>query len=146
MSITWLEMKKALLSPVMMILLLFMLAFNLFSIMSSSHHKEELKIVNDIIAAYGPTFDDEVLATMEGDIQKQVQQLGATDTASFLDNMTDEQYEQANVSEQKQIDEISLKFTYLQVAKGLEERYEAIDLNSVLDSLFQRYSMPSWLE
>ncbi|MEK4700182.1 hypothetical protein MKX47_11340 [Solibacillus sp. FSL R7-0668] len=146
MSITWLEMKKALLSPVMMILLLLMLGFNLFSIMSNAQHKEELKIVTDIIAAYGPTFDDEVLATMEGDIQKQVQQLGATDTVSFLDNMTYEQYEQADASEQKQIDEISLKFTYLQVAKGLEGRYETIDLSGEIDALLKRYSMPSWLE
>lgn len=145
-SITWLEMKKALLSPVIMTLLLLMIAFNMFSIISSSHHKEELKVVNDIVAAYGPTFDDEVLKTMEVDIQKQVDQLGATDTAAFLESMTYEQYEQASVSEQKQIDEISLKFTYLQVAKGLEGRYEAIDLSKEQDAFFQLYSLPSWLE
>ena len=139
-------MKKALLSPVIMILLLLMLAFNIFSIISNSHHKEELKVVNDIVAAYGPTFNDEILVSMEGDIQKQVEKLGATDTATFLEKMTYEQYEEAGVSEQKRIDEISLKFTYLQVAKGLEGRYEAINLSEEKEGFFQLYSMPSWLE
>lgn len=84
MYITWLEMKKALLSPVILILLLLMLALNLFLIISNSHHKEELKIVNDIVETYGLAFDDEVLATMEGDLLKSAQQLGGTDTAAFL--------------------------------------------------------------
>lgn len=146
MYITWLEMKKALLSPMIMILLLLMLALNIFSIISNSYHKDELKIVNDIVATYGPTFDDEVLKTMEVDIQKQVEQLGAINTSTFLEKMTYEQYEQASGSEQKQIDEISLKFTYLQVAKGLEKRYEAIDLSEEKATFFKLYSMPSWLE
>jgi hypothetical protein len=146
MRITWLEMKKALLSPIIIILLLLMLAFNMFSIISNSHHKEELKVVNDIVAAYGPTFDAEVLKTMEADIQKQVDQFDGSDTATFLEKMTYEQYEQASVSEQKQIDDIRLKFTYLQVAKGLQGRYEAIDLSEEKDSFFQLYSLPSWLE
>lgn len=146
MYITWLEMKKALLSPMIMILLLLMLALNIFSIISNSYHKDELKIVNDIVATYGPTFDDEVLKTMEFDIQKQVEQLGAINTATFLEKMTYEQYEQASGSEQKQIDEISLKFTYLQVAKGLVKRYEAIDLSEEKAAFFKLYSMPSWLE
>lgn len=146
MRITWLEMKKALLSPVIMILLLLMLAFNMFSIISSSHHKEELKVVNEIVAAYGPTFDDEVLKTMESDIQKQVKHFDVGDTATFLESMTYEQYEQASVSVQKQIDEISSKFTYLQVAKGLQGSYEAINLSEEKGSFFQTYSLPSWLE
>lgn len=146
MYITWLEMKKALLSPMIMILLLLMLALNIFSIISNSYHKDELKIVNDIVATYGPTFDDKVLKTMEFDIQKQVEQLGAINTSTFLEKMTYEQYEQASESEQKQIDEISLKYTYLQVAKGLEERYEAIDLSGEKAAFFKLYSMPNWLE
>lgn len=146
MYITWLEMKKALLSPMIMILLLLMLALNIFSIISNSYHKDELEIVNDIVATYGPTFDDEVLKTMEVDIQKQVEQLGAINTSTFLEKMTYEQYEQASESEQKQIDEISLKYTYLQVAKGLEERYKAIDLSGEKAAFFKLYSMPSWLE
>ncbi|WP_124218322.1 hypothetical protein [Rummeliibacillus sp. TYF005] len=146
MYITWLEMKKALLSPVILILLLLMLALNLFLIISNSHHKEELKIVNDIVETYGLAFDDEVLATMEGDLLKSAQQLGGTDTAAFLEAMTYEKYEQANVSDQKQIDEISLKFTYLQVAKGLEARYEAIDLSKEKEAFLQQYAMPGWLE
>lgn len=145
MYITWLEMKKALWSPVIMILLLLMLALNIFAIISNSYHKEELKIVNDIVATYGPTFDDEVLQTMEADLQKKVQQLGGKDTGAFLD-MTYEQYEQASVTERNLIDEISLKFTYLQVAKGLEGRYEAINLSKEKEGFFQLYSMPSWLE
>lgn len=146
MRLTWLEMKKALLSPVIMILLLLMLAFNIFMIISNSYHKDELKAVNDIVATYGPTFDDDVLATMEGDLEKQVKQLGGLDTVTYLESMTYEQYEQATVEEQQQIDEVSLKFTYLQNAKALEERYKAIDLIKEKEALFEYYSMPAWLE
>ena len=146
MRLTWLEMKKAMLSPVIMVLLLLMLAFNIFSIISNSHYKEELKVVNDIVATYGPTFDDDVLATMEGDLEKQVRQLGGSDTVTYLETMTYEQYEQATVDEKQQIDEVSLKFTYLQNAKALEERYEAINLSKEKEALFEYYSMPAWLE
>ena len=146
MYITWLEMKKALLSPVIMILLLLMLALNIFTIISNSYHKDELKVVNDLVATYGPTFDDEVLKTLEIDIQKQVEQLGATDTATFLEKMTYEHYEQASGSEQKRIDEIRLKFTYLQAAKELEVRYKAIDLRKGKEDFLQQATMPGWLE
>ncbi|MFP9130434.1 hypothetical protein ACLIJJ_21845 [Niallia sp. BSM11] len=144
--ITWLEIKKALLSPIIFVLLLAMIAFNIFSIVSNSYHKKDLHIVNDIVETYGPTFNDEILQTMEQDLLKKVQQLGGVDTQLYLEEISSEKYEQASFEEQQLIDEISLKFTYVQEAKGLEERYRKIDLNKEKAAFFQLQTMPSWLE
>ncbi|WP_411411664.1 hypothetical protein [Niallia sp. BSM11] len=105
-----------------------------------------MHIVNDIVETYGPTFNDEILQTMEQDLLKKVQQLGGVDTQLYLEEISSEKYEQASFEEQQLIDEISLKFTYVQEAKGLEERYRKIDLNKEKAAFFQLQTMPSWLE
>lgn len=146
MYITWLELKKALLSPVFFILLLIILAFNIFTIVINSHNKEELKIVNNIIETYGPSFNDEILQTMEEDILQLVKQLGWNNTQTFFDEMTSEQYSEASLEEQRQIDHISLLYTYVQEAKVLEARYSTIDINKLKQEFIDGQTMPGWLE
>lgn len=146
MHITWLEMKKVLLSPVILVLLILMIVFNIFTIFNESFNNEELLIVNEIIETYGQAFDDEILQTMEQDIDKMVILLGGTNIQNFLDEMTYGKYEQASTKERQQIDHIRLLYTYIQAAKGLEARYIAININQLKDDFVKEESMPSWLE
>ncbi len=144
--ITWLEMRKVLLSPVFLILLLLMIGFNLFSIWSDSYNREELQVVNKIIETYGPSFNDDILQTMERDINQLVIELGGTSTQAFLEEMTYEIYDHASSEEQHQIDHISLLYTYVQAAKELEARYTAIDIAKLKQDFLNAQTMPSWLE
>lgn len=146
MYITWLEMKKALLSPVFLVLSILMIGFNIFTIISESYNKEELKIVNDIVEKYGRSFDDAILLNMEQDINQMVVTLGGTDAENFLDEMTFEKFEQASIDEQRLIDKIMLMYTYVQVGKGLEARYTSIDISRLKETFLNEENMPNWLE
>ena len=146
MYITWLEMKKALCSPVIWIVLLLMVAFNLFTIISESYYKDELKIVNDIIENYGPAFDDATLLNMEQDLEQQVVLMGGTSVDVFLTGMTYEKYAKLSLEEQQQIDKIGLMYTYIQVGKEVEARYTSIDINEIKEEFIKKQTMPSWLE
>ncbi|MGG0663222.1 hypothetical protein ABE042_03830 [Viridibacillus arvi] len=146
MHITWLEMKKVLLSPDILVLLILMIVFNIFTIFDESYYNEELQIVNEIIETYGLSFDDEILQMMEQDIDQMVILLGGTNTQNFLDEMTFEKYDKASTKERQQIDHIRLLYTYIQAAKELEERYTAININQLKDDFVKEENMTSWLE
>ena len=65
MRIIFQECKKALTSPILIALLIVFIAFNVFVIISSSDHKEELKIVNEIIETYGLDITDDSLERIQ---------------------------------------------------------------------------------
>ena len=146
MYITWLEMKKALGSPVLLILLGLMLAWNVFTMISESKYKQELRIVADIVATYGQSFDDAVLHVMDADLQQQAKQLGATDAATFYEDMTYEAYEQATQDVQQQMNHFRLLYTYWQAATQLESDYTAIHIATIKQDFIQNEQMPRWLE
>lgn len=146
MYIIWLELKKALLSPIILILLLMMIGFNLFQLWDNSYAKQELKIVNEIIETYGESFNDAVFQQMEQDIDDVVKNLGGANTQSFFDNMTLQKYEEASLEKQQQIDHAQLLYTYLQTAKALETRYKTIDIQTLKQDFIKEQQMPPWLE
>lgn len=59
------ECRKAATSPILIALLVLFCAYNIFLIVSSSNHKEELNIVNDIVDTYGLQITDASLQQFE---------------------------------------------------------------------------------
>lgn len=145
MKITWLEMKKALLSPMVLTLIVLMLGWNIYTIVSESDGKEELNVVIDIIQTYGPTFNDETLALMEQDIVQKMEQLGFTSTQQFLEQMTPEFYEKRNPEDQALINEIYLWLAYYHYAEVLEGRYANFRFHELEESFKRTHQIPTWL-
>lgn len=146
MYIIWLELKKAVVSPIILVLLFLMIGFNIFQIWDNSYAKQELKVVNEIIETYGESFNDTVFQQMEHDIDQLVKNLGGSNTESFFEHMTLQKYEAASVEKQQQIDHAQLLYTYLQTAKALEIRYKTIDIQKLKRDFIKDEHMPPWLE
>lgn len=140
MTITWLEMKKAIFSPIIVFLLVIFISFNIFTIISSSHFKVELKIVDEIVAKYGLSFNDEILDMMQQDLNEDVELFnsGYENSKSFLQYMTYEKYEKASLKEKQEIDRISLMQIYIGIGKGLEQRYENLNIKDHRDYTIQQ--------
>lgn len=142
MRITWHEMKKAITSPVIVVLLVLFIVFNGFQIFSQSFLRDELKIVNDITSSYGNTITEARLLQMHRDIDGDVKQLGAQqDVELYLEEMTYEKYEQVNLADQQAIDRLSLNYTYYTLGMDLESRYKAIDMRELRKDLFDAAPM-----
>ena len=138
MQITWYEMKKAITSPIIVVLLVVFIVFNGFQLISQSYVKDELKIVNNIISTYGNTITDNKLQQMQGAIQKNVNQLATeSDAKTYLEETTIEKYNQMDRSQQVATDRISLKYKYYVLAEELETRYKAINMDELREGLFK---------
>lgn len=132
MRITWYEMKKALTSPIVLILFVAFLGFNGFQILSQSHAKEEINAVNDLIATYGRTITDESLSKLLNDLNEDAEQLGGQDGAeSFLNELTYERYEAFSQTEKEQVDRLELFYTYYIKGRDVEERYKGIHMDEL---------------
>lgn len=146
MRITWLEMKKALFSPTILILLALFILFNIFTIVSGSYIKDELKIVNMIVQKYGDTFNDDVLNMMQEDLNANTQKIDAqfNDANTFLEAMTHEKYTVATVNEQQEIDRISLIQMYLANGESLDKRYATLDIEALKKGVIADYGFTGW--
>lgn len=146
MRITWYEMKKALTSPIIVILLILFIAFNAFQVISQSYAKGELKVVNDITITYGNAITEDSLERMQENMQEDVKQLGAEqDYQTYLEKMTFEKYEEANAEEQKAIDQLSLKSMYYGLGTNLEAQYTGINMDDLREGLFATSTMDGQL-
>ncbi|MCA1054961.1 hypothetical protein LCM10_08190 [Rossellomorea aquimaris] len=77
MRILFLECKKALLSPVVLLLGLLFLSWNVFLIINSSDVKEELRVVNGIAGTYGTEITDDSLQGLNKEISMDLDRLNA---------------------------------------------------------------------
>ena len=143
MQITWMEMRKALCSPVILCLLGLFISFNLFTIISGADYRAELKIVNDIVEEYGLTFDDSILKTMQENLNEDVQKFDSQfqEADAFLQSMTFEKYNIANKDDQQEIDRIGLMQMYIEMGKSLDERYSALKIDQLRDSMVQEFGL-----
>ncbi len=136
MRITWYEMKKALTSPIVLILFIAFIGFNSFQILSQSYVKEEINAVNDLIATYGRTITDESLSKLLNDLNEDAEQLGGQDGAeTFLNELTYERYEAFSTTEKEQIDRLELFYTYYIKGRDIEERYKGIQMDGLRSEL-----------
>lgn len=146
MQITWYEFKKAITSPVVVILLVLFISFNAFQVISQSYAKEELKVVNEITSTYGSTITNDNLQQMKGNLYQDIKQLSSEqDVQTYLEKMTFEKYEQANATEQKAIDQLSLNYMYYALGDEIEERYNAINMTELRDGFFATHPLQGWL-
>ncbi|MFT4416186.1 hypothetical protein ACLM5H_20180 [Fredinandcohnia humi] len=143
MYITWLEMKKALFSPIILFLLVIFISFNIFSIISGADNRDELKLINDIVEKYGLTFDEDSLHTMQEDLNEDVQNFNSNfqDANAFLESMTFEKYYEANKDAQQEIDRINRMQMYIHLGKNLDTRYKALTIEQLRDFMIQQFNL-----
>ncbi|MFT9817917.1 ABC transporter permease subunit [Lysinibacillus sp. NPDC056185] len=146
MNITWLEMKKALFSPTILILLVLFSIFNIFTIISNSYVRDELKIANDIIKKYGETFNDEILSKMQKDLNADVKKRNPQfqDANVFINSMNDEKYQNSTLAEQHEIDRIHLMQLYINLGKSLDERYAKLNIETLKEGTIADFGLTNW--
>lgn len=146
MNITWLEMKKALYSPTILILLVLFSIFNIFTIISNSYVKDELKVVNVIIEKYGEDFNDDILDRMQEDLNADVKKLvpQSQDANAFINSMDDEKYQNSTLAEQLEIDRIHLMQLYINLGKDLDERYSKLNIETLKEETIADFDLTSW--
>lgn len=67
-----LELQKLWRSPVIWVLLVVFIGFNSFYIWSEAREEKELAILNDIIANYGKTIEEETLEELHEEIEQKL--------------------------------------------------------------------------
>lgn len=128
------ECKKALTSPILIALLIVFSAFNIFIIVSSSDHKEELEMVNEIIDRYGREITEESLKQFEIDIQSDLSVLTEIigkqfeSIYDFLDGLSYEEQELYSDKEWDFFNSLQLKEMYFGIANSIDESYAEIDV------------------
>ncbi|MCM3743225.1 hypothetical protein M3193_03640 [Sporosarcina luteola] len=139
------ECKKALTSPILIGLFIVFSAFNVFVIISSSDHKEELKMLNEIIDQYGRDITDNSLNRFESDIQIDLAKLNRmtasefTSVYDFLDGLRFEDQEKYSDEQWLFIHRLQLKEMYLNMAKSIDESYEAMDIKKMGEAEIEKY-------
>lgn len=130
------ECKKALTSPILIALLIVFSAFNIFNIVSSSDHKEELEMVNEIIDKYGREITDDSLKRFEKDIQSDLSRLTEItgkqfeSIYDFLDGLSYEEQELYSDKEWDFFNSLQLKEMYFGIANSIDESYAEIDVQA----------------
>ncbi|MGN7387019.1 hypothetical protein [Sporosarcina sp. SAFN-015] len=147
MRIIFHECKKALSSPILIALLIVFSAFNLFIIISSSDHKEELKMTNEIIAQYGMDITDTSLNQFEKDIQLDLVKLmditgqQFSSIYDFLDGLRFEDQEKYSEEQWEFFHQLQLKEMYLNMANSIDDSYEEIDIRKFAEIEIERYGL-----
>ncbi|GAA0304114.1 hypothetical protein GGQ92_001747 [Gracilibacillus halotolerans] len=143
MRITLLELQKILRSPVIVLMLLVFVGFNLFTILSNAYMKDELKILNQIVQEYGLSFNDESLKELKRAIEQGVSSIDhqAETINDFFNQLTFENYTNYSLDDQKTIDNLSLRYLYYNQASALEERYEELDIEVIGDGVIEKFNI-----
>lgn len=147
MRIFLLECKKALTSPVLIALLIIFSAFNIFIIFSSSDHKDELTMVNEIIDQYGREITTDSLVQFEKDIQNDLSTLTSIvgqqydSIYDFLGGLHYEERELYSDEEWDFFNRLQLKEMYYSMADSIDERYANIHVKEAGDGDVQKYGI-----
>lgn len=141
------ECKKALTSPILLALFIVFSAFNIFVIISSSDHKEELKMVNEIIDQYGRDITANSLERLESDIQIDLAELNRmtasefTSIHEFFDGLRFEDQEKYNEKQWEFFNRLQLKEMYFNIAKSIDESYGEIDIQKLAEAEINKYNL-----
>ncbi len=139
------ECRKAIASPVLIGLLIVFIAYNLFIILGSSAHKEELYTINGIIDQYGLDITASSLDDFEQDIQDDLAKLSASagqdidSIHAFLDGLPFE--EKQNYLKDPAVSQLLVKTLYLERAKSIDEDYASIDLVALTEKDVAMYGL-----
>ncbi|MCG3089515.1 hypothetical protein [Sporosarcina cyprini] len=147
MRIVLLECKKVIMSPVIIGLFFLFTAFNLLVIFNSSDHKDELKIVNEIIDTYGREITPSSLELLKKDIQNDLLELEQLtgkrydSVYDFLEGLDVEAYERYSDKEKTFITQLQLKEMYESTASSIDENYAKIDVEKLGHTSLEMYKI-----
>ncbi len=147
MRILLYECRKVIQSPIFLGLFLLFSVYNIYLIVSSSDHKEELKIVNELIDTYGRDISDTSLAQLDQDIQKEMTQLKRSAGLEFqsvhelLENMSLEEQEAYSQEQWNQIQQLAVKEMYFNTARSIDESYAEIDIQATGEGEVRMYGL-----
>lgn len=145
MQLTWFEMKKALLSPIVLVLLVAFIAFNLFTVSTQTHAKEEMNYISTLVSNYGLKITDQSLSEIEKDLNSKASDLGAKDSAAvFLNELQFEEYDAFSPQKQKAVDDLNLLFSYYSLGLNLEEKYTSISMGKLREETLHGLDSTSW--
>lgn len=145
MKITWYEMKKALKSPIVLLLLFACIALNSFHIISQSHAKEEINLVNELIHTYGRTITDESLIKLREDLDEDTKKLGnSSGIEEFLNEMEYEDYEELSSAKKKEVNRLQMYYTYYIIGINVEESYTRINMDELRSELLTLTNEDTW--
>lgn len=141
------ESKKALTSPVLVVLLLLSTAFNILLIFSYPYSKEELKVANMLTETYGVKITDESLNQLEQDLQVDFTKLETItgqkfdSIYKFLDGLKLDNYSIYSEKEWTFFTQLQVKETYLNMANNIDDTYATIDIKRIAESEIDAYGL-----
>lgn len=151
MSITLQECKKALTSPILIVLILLFAAFNVFLIFDYSDDRDELEVANALANTYGLAITGESLIRMEADLKKDLEALhdvvsSTTEqtfasVSEFLEGLDYEVEDLYSDDEWAFFNQMQIKEMYLNVAKSIDEEYDALDWQAIGEAEINKYQL-----
>lgn len=146
-QVIWNECKKVWKSPIFLVLILLLSAFNIFLIMSNGYMKEELKMANYLADTYGLQITDDSLLKFEHDIQKDVEQLQTitnkefTSIYEFLEQTSWDAYDAYSEKDKSFFHQLELKEMYLNIAKNMEIKYDKLSIEEIATDTINMYGL-----
>lgn len=141
MRIVAYECRKALTSPVLLGLAFVFLCFNIFLIVDRSDLKDELKVVNQIVASQGVQITDESLHRFQQHLQTELSKLNErimnqanekyNSIHAFLETLRHEDWEQLSEADRAFIAELQIKEMHYHMAIQMDERYNQVDWRQI---------------
>ncbi|AXI00541.1 hypothetical protein DV702_12910 [Sporosarcina sp. PTS2304] len=151
MRIVFYEFKKAFTSPILLVLTLLFMSFNIFLIFSNSYYKEELTVANDVAETYGVKITDESLQKLEKDLQSDVIELNQitskhtrqeySSVNDFLDSLQYKDHSLYSENEWAIFNQLQLKGLYFNRAKNIDSDYEKINWKEHASDQIEGYSL-----
>ncbi|MEZ2661027.1 hypothetical protein ACBP89_23825 [Aneurinibacillus aneurinilyticus] len=151
MRIIFHECKKAFTSPILVVLILLFMAYNMFLIFSNSYFKEELKVVNELAETYGVKMTDESLHQFQQDLQKDFAKLNeitrkhtAQEFSSIDEFLNTLRYEDRDLYTEKEwafFTQYQLKEMYFNLAKSIDSEYDRMNWKRMAKSEIEMYGL-----
>ena len=151
MRILLFEIKKAILSPVILSLFVIFTAFNLFLIYENAYIKDDLKKVNQIANKYGTEINDDMLNRMKSDYESNLEKVNELTSStvsktyeSMGDFFADQSFYLPEKFSEKEIDFFNetaiLEFYYFSSLE-IDESFLAIDLIQIAEQEMRMYGI-----
>lgn len=147
MDIKYHEIKKIVLSPIVLALTVVFIAFNLFVIYDNSYISNDLKIINNIIDEFGYKIDDSMVDNINASYKSKLEEFNKITkdklgkTYSSMEEFLDSEYHYTDIydsdlftkEELNFFDEINILELYLFLVTEQVNSYESIDILKVKD-------------
>lgn len=141
------ECKKALTSPILLILFVVFFVFNSFVIFSNTYLKDEMKMANRLADTYGLDITAESIRQFERDMQADYKELSILTGEShasvypYLEKLSWDEFHQLSEANQTFLHQLELKERYLTYAKEIDDSYEMLDMNKIAEHTIEKYRL-----